>query len=185
MKKLYLLIISFCLFVNGVYAVDVYDTGVITIDVNDSTKRLQQKPSTRVKDTRPDRPGKNDIRLNIVPFKPVNTRVFSSPSASQNNTNTAGSQKGGPDSRTLSNVKVLTNVRDGQISLSYSLNKDTNVTIKIMDVLGNEVATLLSQRVASGEQNNSFSVTSKLSSGYYFIRLIAGGETVIKRISIM
>jgi hypothetical protein len=55
-----------------------------------------------------------------------------------------------------------------------------------MDILGNEITTLLSQRLSAGEQSNSFPISSSLSSGYYFIRfMVAGGQPVIKRISVL
>jgi hypothetical protein len=54
-----------------------------------------------------------------------------------------------------------------------------------MDVLGNEISTLLSQRLQAGEQLNSFPIASSLNSGYYFIRVIVGNETIVKRISVL
>ena len=54
-----------------------------------------------------------------------------------------------------------------------------------MDVLGNEILTLLSEHISAGEQTNSFNIASKLSSGFYFVRIVAGSESVIKRISIL
>ncbi|EOR95682.1 hypothetical protein ADIARSV_0995 [Arcticibacter svalbardensis MN12-7] len=95
------------------------------------------------------------------------------------------SSKAASDFKVLNNVKVYPNPAEDQITISYTLTKESTVTIKIMDVLGNEIATLLSQRLPSGEQNNSFNIASRLNSGYYFIRLLAGNETVIKRISIL
>jgi hypothetical protein len=54
-----------------------------------------------------------------------------------------------------------------------------------MDVLGNDVITLLSQRIASGEQSFNYPINNKLSRGFYFVRVVAGTETVIKRISVL
>jgi hypothetical protein len=87
--------------------------------------------------------------------------------------------------KTLSNVQVYPNPITDQINLRYSVAKNSNVTIKIMDVLGNDVITLFSQRVDSGEQKVTFNISNKLSSGFYFVRLIVGTESVIKRISIL
>ncbi len=85
----------------------------------------------------------------------------------------------------ISRVKVFPNPVSDQINLSFKLSKDNTVSIKLMDALGNEVMTLLSQRLDAGEQTHSFSIENKLSSGYYFIRLVAGSETVIKRVSVL
>ena len=54
-----------------------------------------------------------------------------------------------------------------------------------MDVLGNEITTLLSQKLMAGEQNSSFNVASRLSSGFYFLRFVVGDEVVVKRISVL
>ena len=85
----------------------------------------------------------------------------------------------------ISRVKVFPNPVSDQVNLSFKLSKDNTVNIKLMDALGNEVMTLLSQRLVAGEQAHSFSIENKLSSGYYFIRLAAGSETVIKRVSVL
>ncbi len=85
----------------------------------------------------------------------------------------------------LDNVKIYPNPVSSQINISYSLKKDNQVTIKILDVLGNEVATLFNQRMLAGEQSNSFTLNSRISSGLYFIRIVAGGDAIIKRISVI
>jgi hypothetical protein len=59
------------------------------------------------------------------------------------------------------------------------------VSIKVMDALGNELLTLFSQNVDSGNQNHSFDIQKRLSPGLYFLKVTAGTETVIKRISIL
>ncbi|MDF2435060.1 MAG: hypothetical protein JWP44_4691, partial [Mucilaginibacter sp.] len=58
-------------------------------------------------------------------------------------------------------------------------------SIKMMDVLGNNVVTLFSQRVEPGEQTFSYPISNKISKGFYFIRVIAGTELVIRRVSIL
>ena len=74
-----------------------------------------------------------------------------------------------------------------QLNLTYKINKDTNVTIKLMDVLGNEITTFLpSEHKSAGEWSNSFPIPSRLNSGMsYFVEVIAGKEIVVKRISII
>ncbi len=85
----------------------------------------------------------------------------------------------------LSSVKVFPNPIVDQISLSYRLSKRSSVSIKVMDALGNEVMTLLNQELDAGPQSHAFDTSNKLTNGFYFIRVSAGTETVVKRISVL
>jgi hypothetical protein len=85
----------------------------------------------------------------------------------------------------LSSVEVYPNPITDQINLRYYISKNTNVTIKIVDVLGNNVRTLFSRRVDPGEQTGSFPIVNTMNKGFYFIHVVAGTESVIRRISIL
>ena len=85
----------------------------------------------------------------------------------------------------LSNVKVFPNPTVETINLSFRLGKRSDVSIKVMDALGNEMLTLFSQTLDPGNQNQSFEIQNRLSSGLYFVRVTAGTENVIKRISVL
>lgn len=87
--------------------------------------------------------------------------------------------------KTLSNVKIYPNPISEQLNLTFKLSKKVNVSIKIMDALGNEINTLLSEPLEEGNQVHTFSIKSNLNSGFYFIRIMAGTETVVKRIQIV
>jgi hypothetical protein len=89
------------------------------------------------------------------------------------------------DDKLLNNVEVYPNPVTDQINLKYELSRNATVTIKIMDVLGNDIITLFSQRVDPGERNFSYTLNSKLTHGFYFVRVVAGTESVIKRISVL
>ncbi|WP_257657260.1 T9SS type A sorting domain-containing protein [Parapedobacter lycopersici] len=89
------------------------------------------------------------------------------------------------DDKLLSNVKVFPNPVVDQINLSFRLSKQQAVSIKVMDALGNEVMTLLDQQLDAGNQHHAFETNDKLTNGFYFIRVSAGTETVIKRISVL
>jgi len=89
-----------------------------------------------------------------------------------------------PDDKLLSDVEIANPVTD-QLNLKYVVSHNTNVSIKIMDVLGNDLITVFQQRVDSGDQKFSYSLNNKLSRGFYFVRIVAGTESVIKRISIL
>jgi hypothetical protein len=90
-----------------------------------------------------------------------------------------------PNDKLLSNVEVFPNPITDQINLKYMLSRNSNVTIKMVDVLGNDVMVLFSQRVEPGEQILNRQISNKLNRGFYFIRVIAGTESVIKRISLL
>lgn len=146
--------------------------------LSDTSRIIKATISTKITDTRLNKPAflKNGVMVNFVPFKPSKEKVF------------AGSPKSikqSDNDKVLNNVKVYPNPVADHLNLSYSISKDANVIIKIMDVLGNEVTTLLTERLSAGEQSNSFNIASRLNSGFYFIRVSVSGETVTKRISIL
>lgn len=89
------------------------------------------------------------------------------------------------EDKLLTNVQVYPNPVIDQINLKYSISKASNVNIKIMDVLGNEVINLFSQHVEPGEFKAVYTLKGKLNSGFYFVRVVVGTESVIKRISIL
>lgn len=90
-----------------------------------------------------------------------------------------------PTDKILNSVEVFPNPVTDHINLRYYISKNTTLTIKIVDVLGNDIQTLFSNRVEPGEQTRSFPIANKLNKGFYFIRVLAGTESVIKRISIL
>ncbi|WP_085472229.1 T9SS type A sorting domain-containing protein [Sphingobacterium psychroaquaticum] len=84
----------------------------------------------------------------------------------------------------INNVKVFYNPIAEQVTVNFKLGKQANVTIKVMDALGNEVLNLMNGRLDGGIQNLSFESNSKLTTGVYFVRVSSGAETVVKRISV-
>ncbi|OKS85230.1 T9SS type A sorting domain-containing protein [Mucilaginibacter polytrichastri] len=117
---------------------------------------------------------KNGFHLNFPAIK-----AFVSPASK------VGMAKPPDDSKLLSNVTIFPNPVTDQINLKYTITRNTNVTIKVMDVLGNNVLTLLSQRMDPGEQKFSYNLNKQLTSGFYFVRVVVGTESVIKRISVL
>lgn len=85
----------------------------------------------------------------------------------------------------IDNVRIFPNPVSTQINISFTLSKDNQVVIKILDVLGNEILTLLNQKMQAGEQINSFVLDSKIPIGFYFVRIFTGNDSVIKRISVI
>jgi len=89
------------------------------------------------------------------------------------------------DGKLIQNVQVYPTTITDQINLKYSISRNSNVSVKMTDILGNEVATLCSGRFDPGERSCSYYINNKISKGFYFIRVVAGTESVIKRISIL
>jgi hypothetical protein len=115
---------------------------------------------------------KNGLHLSMPPLKPAITSNI------KVNVSRA-------DDKVLNNVQVYPNPVTDQINLKYTVNKNAVVTIKVMDLLGNEVITLFNQRQDTGDKSFSYNVTNKLASGFYFVRVVAGSESVIRRISVL
>jgi len=172
----FILITGICLLVSGIVQAGSQVSG------SDTTKTSKPK----ITDTRKNKPAylKNGVRVNFVPFKPQVDKVFGNTSALPPKIKEIDIELNEAD-KILNNVKVYPNPVTDQLNLTYEVTKESNVTIKVMDVLGNEVATLYSERLQAGKQNHSFNIASKLSSGFYFVRLVVGNEIVIKRISVL
>ena len=145
----------------------------------DSSK-VKAKVATKITDTRLNKPAylKNGVKVNFIPFKPAKDNFFG-------NTKIMNASKSGDNDKVLNNVKVYPNPISDQLNLSFNMSKDANVIVKIMDVLGNEITTLLSERVAAGDQTKPFVIASRITSGFYFIRVSVGSEIITKRISVL
>lgn len=152
-----------------------------TRNLRDTTK-ISSAAVPKINDTRKEKPAflKNKLKLGFAPFKPEAIKINK-----QAHSSLPGPKPQAFQEKVLTDVKIYPNPVGEQLNLNYFVSKDVNMTIKVMDFLGNEVTTLLSQRVRSGEQNNSFNVGAKLKSGMYFVRFVAANETVVKRISVL
>ncbi len=118
-------------------------------------------------------PSKTGLHVALPPLKPASTSYSPKIINIRN------------DDKLLSNIQIYPNPITDQINMKYQLSRNAIVTIKLMDVLGNTLGTLLSQRVTSGEQTFTYPLNNRLSHGFYFIRVNAGTESVIKRISVL
>ncbi|WKK57563.1 T9SS type A sorting domain-containing protein [Sphingobacterium sp. BN32] len=84
----------------------------------------------------------------------------------------------------INNVKVYYNPIADQVTVNFKLSKNSHVSIKVMDALGNEVLALHNGDLDAGTQNVNFDSSAKLKEGIYFVRVMSGSETVVKRISV-
>ena len=69
-------------------------------------------------------------------------------------------------------------------TINFSVPKSSIVTIKIYDILGSEVKTLVSEEKAAGNYNVQFD-DSGLPSGVYFYRMQAGSFAETKKLILM
>jgi len=70
-------------------------------------------------------------------------------------------------------------------TIEFTLSENSNVSLKIFDVLGREVAALVDGEMKSGIIHQVQFDASKLSSGLYFYRLDAGTNSQVKKLVLM
>lgn len=86
--------------------------------------------------------------------------------------------------KNITNVKAAYNPVAEQLSISFKLGKQSSVSVKLMDALGNEVQHLSNSVLEAGNQSLSFDKDNKVEPGFYFIKVSSGSEAVVKRVSI-
>ena len=66
-------------------------------------------------------------------------------------------------------------------TINFSIPKASYVTLKVYDVVGKEVASIISRDLQAGNYTEQFVASSNLSSGVYFYQLIAGDFSQTKK----
>jgi photosystem II stability/assembly factor-like uncharacterized protein len=69
-------------------------------------------------------------------------------------------------------------------TISYEIAKETNVSLKVYDVIGNEIATLVNEAKPAGTYQVVFDA-SNLSNGVYLYKIQAGNFTATKKLILM
>lgn len=69
-------------------------------------------------------------------------------------------------------------------TIRYSIPKESFVTIKVYDIIGREIATLVNERKAAGNHSVKFNA-SNFSSGAYIYRIQSGGFTDTKKLILL
>lgn len=69
-------------------------------------------------------------------------------------------------------------------TINYELPESGQVTLKIYDLLGKEVATLVNEKMEAGRYSATFN-GSALSSGMYFYKITAGSFTAVKKMALI
>lgn len=122
------------------------------------------------------------IKANIPTYKPKYNFGYIQYNDIISNSKSLNSAK---QEKILSVLKVYPNPVDDQINLILKMDRESNLSVKIMDLLGNEVVTLSNERIAAGEQTKSYTIPNRLNAGIYFLKIMSGSETVVKRISVL
>lgn len=137
------------------------------------TTRISLKPKAKVVSRVP------QIKANIQPYKPNTYNYYPATSAATSSASDKKSEK------TLTILKIYPNPVVEQLNINLRLEREANLSIKITDLLGNEIVTLVNEKAPHGEQTRTFNMPSKINAGIYFLRIVAGGEPIIKRISVL
>ena len=66
--------------------------------------------------------------------------------------------------------------------IKYQIPITSQVTLKVYDILGNEITTLVNEEKSEGNYSYSFTSNPTLSSGIYFYQIKAGSFTQTKKI---
>jgi hypothetical protein len=68
--------------------------------------------------------------------------------------------------------------------IRYTISQNGNVSLKVFDILGDEISTLVNNYHASGEYDVIFKADN-LTSGIYFYTLISGNYTATKKLILL
>lgn len=117
------------------------------------------------------------IKGSVQPYRPSYNVIASSNSSSETTRDKT--------LKTLTILKIYPNPVAEQLNINLRLEKETNVSIKITDLLGNDIITLSNEKMPAGEHTKTYSMPAKLNAGIYFLRIVAGGEPLIRRISVL
>jgi len=86
-----------------------------------------------------------------------------------------------PQADLNNSISVCPNPFTYETKISYQIKTDEKVVLKIMDVLGNEVAVLVNKAMPKGIYNVPFNA-SNLTKGIYFCRIEAGNYTETRKL---
>jgi hypothetical protein len=68
--------------------------------------------------------------------------------------------------------------------ISYQIPQNSFVTLKVYNILGKEVATLVNGQQVAGKYNFNFKANN-LASGVYIYKLTAGSFTSVKKLTLL
>jgi len=97
---------------------------------------------------------------------------------------TTGIAGGSPAVNNYSLSQNYPNPFNPTTSIEYQVPGNENVTLKVYDILGNEVATLVNEQKPTGAYQVQFN-SADLSSGVYFHKLETGNSTSVKKLLLL
>ncbi len=132
-------------------------------------------------------PTKSKLKpVSRAPEIKANVPVYKAPSQYKSFSTIASTVKTPVKSNKILTInKIYPNPVTDQVNIVLHLEKETHLSIRIVDQLGNNVVTLLDEKTSSGDVTKSFTLPKKLNTGMYYLRVIAGQETIAKRISVL
>lgn len=117
------------------------------------------------------------IKGSVQPYRPPNF------SFSTTGTSVSGASLNKP-MKILTVLKLYPNPVSDQLNISLRLEREVVLSVKITDLLGNEIVSLMNEKSPAGEQTKTFTIPTKLNSGMYFVRIIAGGDPKVLKIAV-
>ncbi|SFH17512.1 T9SS type A sorting domain-containing protein [Pedobacter insulae] len=140
----------------------------------DSSK-ISIKPKPRVVSRLP------VIRGSVQAYKPGNISFNTTSSTSTQSVNASNVKSG----KILTILKLYPNPVSEYLNINMRLEKDANLSVKITDLLGNDIISLMNDRGMAGEQTKTFTIPNKLNPGIYFVKVNAGGDLKVLKISVL
>jgi hypothetical protein len=88
------------------------------------------------------------------------------------------------NTQSIKNLSVYPNPANGQINVSFSLLKNSEVTMELIDITGRKIANLVSEKMSAGIISKTFN-TSSFQEGNYFLKINSSGIISQQKISII
>lgn len=158
---------------------------IMCISIFGSVSVFAQRADSSINSIRAKRINKTpQIKASVPTYKPKYNVSFIPYSDLISSTKTSATAAVKPE-KILTVLKVYPNPVDDQVNLILRMDRESNLSVKIMDLLGNEVVSLSNERIQAGEQTRNYNIPNRLNTGIYFLKIAAGAETVVKRISVL
>ena len=122
----------------------------------------------------------------FIPEQPENLPpVFASEAVYEFSSSPANANAGGNGRKgRVVRLRNFPNPFNPATTIAFSLREEQQVSLKVYNITGQVVAQLTSGTLTAGEHQFTFD-GSKLSSGVYFYRLVAGSNTIVKKINLI
>ncbi len=80
------------------------------------------------------------------------------------------------------NLNIYPNPSTDNATVSFDLNDKQKVDLKIYDVVGKEISTLVNSELPTGTHKFELNKNTKLASGIYFVKLTVDGRSITKKV---